>query len=67
MAKITWKGWRKEPEEDWQQAYDDPILILPTFFVGIFVGIEYHLLVFISFSSIQYSLALKKLPLPSNG
>jgi len=22
MAKITWKGWRKEPEEDWQQAYD---------------------------------------------
>ena len=22
MAKVTWKGWRKEPEEDWQQAYD---------------------------------------------
>ena len=22
MAKVTWKGWSKEPEEDWQQAYD---------------------------------------------
>ena len=22
MATIIWKGWRKEPEEDWQQAYD---------------------------------------------
>ena len=22
MAKVTWKGWRKEPEEDWHQAYD---------------------------------------------
>ena len=22
MAIVTWKGWRKEPEEDWQQAYD---------------------------------------------
>ena len=22
MAKVTWKGWRKEPEEDWQQAYE---------------------------------------------
>ena len=22
MAIVTWKGWREEPEEDWQQAYD---------------------------------------------
>ena len=22
MAPIIWKGWRKEPEEDWQQAYE---------------------------------------------
>ena len=22
MAKIIYRGWRKEPEEDWQQAYD---------------------------------------------
>jgi hypothetical protein len=22
MAKITWKGWRDEPDEDWHQAYD---------------------------------------------
>ena len=22
MAKVTLKGWRKEPEEDWQQAYE---------------------------------------------
>ena len=22
MAKIIFRGWRKEPEEDWQQAYD---------------------------------------------
>ena len=22
MATIIWKGWRKEPEEDWQQAYE---------------------------------------------
>ena len=22
MVKVTWKGWREEPEEDWQQAYD---------------------------------------------
>ena len=22
MAKITCKGWRDEPEEDWHQAYD---------------------------------------------
>ena len=22
MATIIWKGWREEPEEDWQQAYD---------------------------------------------
>ena len=22
MAKVTYKGWREEPEEDWQQAYD---------------------------------------------
>ena len=22
MAKVTWKGWRNEPEEDWHQAYD---------------------------------------------
>ena len=22
MAKIIWKGWREEPEEDWQQAYE---------------------------------------------
>ena len=22
MAKITCKGWRGEPEEDWHQAYD---------------------------------------------
>ena len=21
MAKITCRGWRKEPEKDWQQAY----------------------------------------------
>jgi len=37
-----------------------PILSLPTIVVGIFVGIEYHLLVFISFSSIQYSLSVWK-------
>ena len=22
MVKITWKGWRDEPDEDWHQAYD---------------------------------------------
>ena len=22
MATIIWKGWRKEPEEDCQQAYE---------------------------------------------
>ena len=22
MATIIWKGWRKEPEEDWQKAYE---------------------------------------------
>ena len=22
MAKIICRGWRKEPEEDWQQAYE---------------------------------------------
>ena len=22
MATIIWKGFQKEPEEDWQQAYD---------------------------------------------
>ena len=22
MAKIICRGWRKEPEEDWQEAYD---------------------------------------------
>ena len=22
MVKVTWKGWREEPEGDWQQAYD---------------------------------------------
>ena len=22
MAKIIFRGWRKEPEEDWQQAYE---------------------------------------------
>ena len=22
MAIVTWNGWREEPEEDWQQAYD---------------------------------------------
>ena len=22
MATIIWKGWRKEPKEDWQQAYE---------------------------------------------
>ena len=22
MAKIIYRGWRKEPEEDWQQAYE---------------------------------------------
>ena len=22
MAKIIYRGWRKEPEEDWQEAYD---------------------------------------------
>ena len=22
MAKVTWKGWRKEPEEDCRVAYE---------------------------------------------
>ena len=22
MAKVIYRGWRKEPEEDWQQAYE---------------------------------------------
>ena len=22
MAKITWKGWRDEPDEDWHHSYD---------------------------------------------
>ena len=22
MAKIIFRGWRKEPEEDWQEAYE---------------------------------------------
>ena len=22
MVKITWKGWRDEPDEDWHHSYD---------------------------------------------
>ena len=22
MAKITWKGWRDEPDEDWHHSFD---------------------------------------------
>ena len=22
MVKITWKGWRDEPDEDWNHSYD---------------------------------------------
>jgi|OM-RGC.v1.032258401 hypothetical protein len=43
-----------------------PILSLPRFFVGIFVGIRYHLLVLILFPSQEKIFSFYKLPSPSN-
>ena len=33
MEKIIYRGWRKEPEEDWQQAYEVPTGRKKSFYV----------------------------------